>query len=155
VTAPSLDSGAVLQDITSGDPHRIWMALGAIIQSRDEPALARIAARLPEIRSRTEGVELGGMLRSHKVSLNFALRKLEFYGAEHGCPCTLYPEHDLYDPEREQAAGNVRLLGPGPQAWGDAFQAECTRCGARYRAAVESYHYTWWQWSPDLAGETR
>ena len=151
MTTPSVDSGEVLHDITSGDPHRIWKACGAIIQSRDEAALAGIAARLPEIRGRTEGVELGGMLRANSVQLTFALRKLEFYGSPHGCPCTLYPEYDMYDPEREQAAGNVRLLGAPPQHWGDAFQAECTLCGARYRATVESYHYTWWQWSPDPA----
>jgi hypothetical protein len=150
-----VDSGEVLHDITSGDPHRIWKACGAIIQSRDEAALAGIAARLPEIRSRTEGVELGGMLRANSVQLTFALRKLEFYGSPHGCPCTLYPEYDMYDPEREQAADNVRLLGAPPQQWGDAFQAECTLCGARYRATVESYHYTWWQWSPDPAAAAR
>jgi hypothetical protein len=149
VTAPSVNSGEVLHDITSGDPQRIWKACGTITLSRDEAALARLAAHLPEIRSSTEGVELGGMFRANSVQLAFALRKLEFYGSSHGCSCTLYPEYDMYDPEREAAAGNVRLLGAPPSRWGDAWQAECTLCGARYRATVESYHYTWWQWSPD------
>jgi hypothetical protein len=152
MTASPLDSDEILQDLMSGDPHRLWLASGAVTESRDEPALARLAAHLPEIRSRAEGVDLGGMMRSNSLSLAFALRKLEFYGSEHGCPCTLYPEYDMYDPEREQAAGNVRLLGPPPVQWGDAFQAECTLCGARYSATVETYHLDWWQWKPDRTG---
>jgi hypothetical protein len=146
------DAGEIVRDLTSGNAQRILVGCGAIIHSRDEPVLARIAVRLPEIRSRTEGVDLGGMLRDHRVTLRFALRKLEFYGSAHACPCTLYPDYDMYDPEREEAVGNVRLIGPPPQAWGDAHQAECTLCGARYRATVESYHLTWWQWSPDRTG---
>ena len=76
------------------------------------------------------------------------LRKLKYHRDRVGCLCRLYPEYLMYDPQKEAAAGNVRIEDTIYQdgKWVDAYLCVCTACGTRYRVEEREYHYTWWGW---------
>ena len=139
---------SLLEDITSGDPHRIWSSSGAIRLLRDMDELKDLAGHIEEIKQKTEGVPLGGILRSNSTHLAFALRKLEFVKSSSECLCRLYLMDDLYDPNREQEAGNIRITGEVriENKWVDYYECECVLCGQSLRAEEREYHYTWWAW---------
>jgi hypothetical protein len=141
----------LLRDITSGDAHRIWSSSSAIIHTRDAESLDQLSAHLPEIRAKTAGIELGGALFPNKKYHEFALRKLEYYRNKSGCLCRLYPEYLMYDPKKEQSAGNVRIVDTSYSEgnWIDAYTCECTLCGTGFRVEEREYHYTWWGWTVD------
>src|SRR5687768_447474 len=102
---------SLLEDITSKDPYRIWSSSGAIRELRDIEELKYLASHLEEIKQKTAGVFLGGALRSNSTHLDFAIRKLEFVKTSQECLCRLYLLDDLYDPDRELKAGNIRITG--------------------------------------------
>jgi hypothetical protein len=143
-------SGAILEDVLSRDPRRIYEAAWAIIRLRAPEALDALAAALPEIRRETDGVELGGMAFPNHASLAFALRKLEHHRDSVGCLCGLYPHFILLDPQVEADAGAVRILDITyiQDKWVDHYTCECTHCASRYEVKEGESHYTWWEWRP-------
>jgi hypothetical protein len=138
---------SVLDDLMSGDRQRIWSASWEILRSRDENLLLDLARRLPDIERATRDVELGGMFRSNRGTLEVAFQKLRFYGdGNGGCPCSLYSSIDAYDPTREAAAGHVVVHSLTPAPDRPCYACECTRCGARYNVQEGEGHYVWWEW---------
>ena len=138
----------LLADFTSGDPHRIWAASGAVAKLRDVEELDRLAQHLPLIWCRTRGVKLGGMFVPNAEHLRFALRKLRYHRDRRGCLCHLYPERLFYNPQEEAAAGNVHIEGTTyvDGKWVDFYMCICALCGARYRVEERESHYLWWGW---------
>ncbi len=138
----------LLEDITSRDPQRIWASSGAIIHLRDPNELSALADALPEIKQKTQGIALGGALIPNSVHLNFAIRTLEFYQAQGGCLCTLYPEYLLFAPRKEEEQGNVRIVSADYDAeqWMATYVCECAVCGRVFQVEQGEYHYTWWSW---------
>ena len=138
----------LLEEITSGDPHRVWSSSCAIIKLRDADELDHLSASLSEIKKKTKHVALGGALFPNAEHLRFALRKLEYHRDRAGCLCRLYPEYLIYDPKREETAGNVSIERTTyiDDKWIDAYVCRCTLCGTRYRVEEREYHYTWWGW---------
>lgn len=141
---------AVLADITSRDPQRVIAAMWTIVASRDPAALDALAAALPEIERATKGLELGGIFYSNDETLAFALGKLRYHRDGAGCLCGLYPGHLLYDPEKEAAAGNVRILETRhvDEKWLDSYGCQCTACGALFEVKYGEQHASWWEWKP-------
>jgi hypothetical protein len=138
---------SILSDLTSGNADQIWEGACAIRDLRDLRELRELALHLPEIRSKTEGIRLGGAVRPNSSHLEFALRKLEFVADPSGCLCRLYPQDDLFSPEREEGAGAVRILDRVlKNGYLDFYLCECTSCAQRYRVEEGEYHYTWWKW---------
>lgn len=133
----------LLEDFTSRDPTRIWSASSSLVHLRDPRELDQLAEGIAEIRRTTAGVALGGALFPNAERLRFALRKLEYHRDRVGCLCRLYPEHLMYDPRKEAAAGNVHLEDTTDL---DAYHGVCTVCATRYRVEEREYHYTWWGW---------
>src|SRR5687767_634081 len=136
-------SESILADITSRDQARIHASMWAIIKLRDGAQLDALAAALPEMEQATAGLELGGMFYSNNASLQFAFRKLRYHRDHAGCLCALYLAWDLYDPEPEAEAGNVRLDVTGDETW----RAECTSCGALFHVQYGEMHASWWHWT--------
>lgn len=138
---------SILAELQSQDRHRVWAAAWEVVFSRDEAMLTELAGFREEIRAATRDVELGGLLQN--TAIDFALRKLEFYAADHPCPCVLYLELIFYDPEREQREGNV-VVHEEVQVdgqWTGEFRCACTLCGTRYYVVQNEYHYSWWRWT--------
>ncbi|HEU0301849.1 MAG TPA: hypothetical protein VFR37_20510 [Longimicrobium sp.] len=138
----------VLDALRSRDSRRIWAASWEVVLSRDEALLVELAVRVAEIRAATRGVRLLGIMGN--APLAFALRKLDFYVADHPCPCALYLSIDFYDPDREASAGNVSSheeVDADGRPTG-TFRCACTLCGARYDVVRSEYHYPWWRWTP-------
>ena len=110
--------------------------------------LKYLASHLEEIKRKSEGVSLGGALRPNSTHLDFAIRKLEFINTSKECLCGLYPLDDLYDPNKEHKAGNIRITGVVriEGKWVDHYECECALCGRRFRVEEREYHYTWWAW---------
>jgi hypothetical protein len=110
-----------------------------------------LASNLEEIRRKTENLQLGGLVFSNAEHLRMALRKLEFHRARSGCLCALYPEYIFYNPQQEEAAGNVVIeqITYSEGNWIDAYFCACTVCGQQYRVEEGEYHYTWWGWKPE------
>ena len=108
----------------------------------------RLAAHLDQIRESTRNIPLGGALRPNSSHLHFAIRKLEYVKESGGCLCTLYEMDDLYNPEKEQQSGNIRIIATTltDGRCVDCYECECAECGARYRVEEREYHYTGWAW---------
>ena len=126
----------LLTDLLSGDAQRIWSATSAITTLRDAQELDTLAAHLAEIQAKTDGVPLGGALMPNSERLKFALRKLAYWRDKEGCLCRLYPEWLMFDPKKEEAAGNIRILRTETDgAWTVGYDCRCAICGTDY--AVE------------------
>lgn len=142
------EESPLLADLLSGEARRITSAAWAVIRTRDAHLLTPVASALPLVRARTQDVELGGALLANRAHLDHALERLELL--ERGtCLCAAYPDHQLYDPETEAAAGHVRVEGAVPndrQGRPDHFCA-CTACGRRFQVEQGEYHYPWWRWT--------
>ncbi len=132
----------LLADLLSGDPTRIWSASCAIRTLRDRAELQRLSDHADSIERATRDVPLGGMVRSNSTHLQFALSKLAFVAASSECLCTLYEKDDLFDPYKEEEAGNVRIVSK------DLYDCVCVcnLCGAQYQVEEQEYHYLWWRW---------
>jgi hypothetical protein len=139
---------SLLEDLTSGDAHRIWSSACAIRRLRDPEELALLVDNLESIKASTQGVALGGALRANASHLSFAIRKLEHVRSTRDCLCLLYTMDDLYNPAKEAADAFVRILRTVHLAggWVDYYECECAVCGAKYRVEEREYHYTWWAW---------
>jgi hypothetical protein len=139
---------ALLEDITSQDPARVWSSSCAIIKLRDFHQLDQLIANLPEIKRKTQNLELGGALFPNREHLNFAIRKLEYYRNQSGCLCRLYPGYLMYDPKKEEEQGNVEIIEVKyvQGNFVDAYRCRCLQCGAEYHVEEREYHYTWWGW---------
>lgn len=139
----------LLDDITSGDAQRIWSGAIAIARLRDPAQLDELSRQLPAIKGATEGVALGGAVFPNKGHLKFAIAKLEFWAANAGCLCALYPSYLFFNPEQEQEAGHVRILSStiDRDAWSIAYSCGCALCGTHFDVERGEYHYSWWRWS--------
>ncbi|MDQ1832984.1 hypothetical protein [Massilia scottii] len=139
---------AILADILSRDPIRVWSASGAIIHLWDRAALDMFAAHLADIQRATSGLALGGAVFPNAEHLKFALRKLAYHRDTAQCLCALYPDYLMYNPQKEQKAGNVRIdaVTPAEGGWGEDIDCTCCRCGTRFKVEERESHYTWWGW---------
>lgn len=136
-----------LEDITSGDAHRIWASSCAIAKLRDERELSVLSAHLSEIEKATSGITLGGALFPNSEHLKFALRKLRYYQSKSGCLCRLYPDYLMFNPAQEEEAGNVHILKTIPNnGWNPFYECRCALCETIFRVEEGDYHYTWWAW---------
>ncbi len=140
----------LLEDFLSRDAQRIWSASCGVAKLRDVAQLDELSANLPAIRRATKGVELGGALFLNSQHLKFALEKLKFWTQKSGCLCQLYPRYLMFNPQKEQDAGNVQILQTesNQEQWATNYRCQCAVCGAQYSVQEGEYHYTWWQWRP-------
>ena len=139
----------ILNGLTSRDSHKIWSASCEIASLRDRERLKNIANHIDEIQLLTEGVDLGGMIRSNSSHLNFAINKLKFVLAGDACLCHLYPKRDFYDPDKEQESGNVQIdhkeaLEGG---WYEYCLVSCLECGNKFKVEEKDYHFSYWVWT--------
>ena len=137
---------SILEDLTSGDPQRIWSGAHAVRTLREPEKLALLARNIGKIRRRTRGVELGGAFYPNAGHLEFTLQKLRFIHDHKGCLCHLYPNNMFYDPEKEQKAGHVRIFEVVLTPYEEDYVCRCLYCSQGFEVAWREYHYPWWSW---------
>lgn len=130
--------------------HAAWEA----IRSRDPEVLDPLVAALPQIRKRTERLELGGVIYSNRANLEHAFTKLEQY-RDGLCWCSVYPGILVHDPRKEEGRGNVRILSTSEPGWSMTYECECTACGRVFDIEQGDHHVTWWKWVPRGAKRRR
>lgn len=138
---------SALDDLLSRDGHRIWQASWDIIRTRDTAVLETLRAALPEIRRATADVELGGMIRPNRDTLNHALAKIEGY-SRWKCWCDDYPRLLQYDPHDEEERGHARTLSHDSSFWPGVYESVCAVCGKRFTVQGGEHHSVWWKWTP-------
>jgi len=144
---------SILNDLISGDSHRIWEGACAVRVLRDIDQLRELSRHIAEIDEKTRSVSLGGAFRPNSAHVKFALKKLQFVKESAGCLCRLYAHDEFYNPVQEANDGVVRILSKVEKdGYPDYYLCECCSCGRRYRVSEREYHYTWWQWEDAESG---
>lgn len=144
-----MDTETIIREITSRDPDEVWRSACEIISSGQEPLKIKpLIGFLPLIKEKTRGLEMGGAFASNQRFVDCAIRTIEFYKNNGGCPCALFGGHDCMDPNKEAEKGYIRItdkvLLDGNYV--DYYLATCTRCGQDFKIIERDYHYTWWGW---------
>lgn len=118
----------LLEDFLSHDTSRVLHATWEIIRSRDEAQLNALLPHIAQIRTATERLDMGGMLRSNAGNVDHAIAKLESYRRRE-CWCASYPGMDQYEPAKEQDRGHIRIMSASEPGWSMSYVCECTVCG--------------------------
>ena len=140
----------ILEDITSRDTTKVWSSSCEIISlGQDRDKIFPLIKHLPEIKKRTQGLDMGGIFAPNQRFIDFAVRTIEFHRDSSECTCNLYPEHPSSDPNREADRGNIDILNTKytEDKWLDYYLAACKKCGQKYKLIERDYHYTWWGWT--------
>ncbi len=140
-----------LADFTSGEPSRIISAAHAVRHCHDRVPLRALARHVARIRRATEGVPLGGGLRSNATYLAAALEKLVLATGDQ-CLCLVFPRDEMNNPWQIAKAEVVDVLREesyGITPSGErAMTIQCRTCGSIYDVEEETgYHYPWYRWS--------
>jgi hypothetical protein len=140
----------IISAITSRDTHLVWQSSCEICSlAQDREKIVPLIPYLPEIKSKTKGLNMGGGFAPNQRFIDYAIRVIEFHRDYNECPCKLYAGHEMIDPKKEEEKGFVKIrdtvLLEGN--WIDYYKVECTRCGHLHKVIERDYHYTWWGWS--------
>jgi hypothetical protein len=139
----------IIEDITSRDTHKVWLSSCEIIKSgQNHSIITPLVEYLPEIKEKTKGLDMGGLVASNQRFVDFAIRTIEFHRDSKECPCILYKEHETFNPKEEAEKGNIKIIETImiDENYPDYYLAECLRCGRKIKISEREYHYTWWQW---------
>ena len=143
----------ILRDITSRDTLRVWESSCRIANlSQDRDKILPLIPYLPEIQSKTSGLEMGGVFAPNQRFVDFAIKTLQFHRDSRECPCSLYSGLDGFNPPSEEKKGNVKILSTVREHGGyvDYYKVRCCKCGQTYKVIERDYHYTWWGWTKCL-----
>lgn len=146
----ALDSPLVA-DFLSRDPSRVLHAVWEVFGTRDPQVLRPLVASRIVIDRATEDLDLGGALMSNHTNLAHALDRIRLF-EERRCLCAAYPGHSFYQPDKEEAAGHVRIEEVVPVLVNGRPDrprriCACTGCGQRFDVEEGEYHYPWWKWT--------
>lgn len=153
------ESCAVMGDITSKDPQRIWSGACDIVKHGQDPDWIRhFLFRVDAIEEATRGVALGGGIAPNRRFVDYALKTIRFHKEKKGCPCGLYPmtgSDCIFDPKKEAKTGYVQLVDTVHEADGrfvDHYVTRCTRCGQLFHVKEEVGHWVSWRWEKITEG---
>ncbi|WP_018609874.1 hypothetical protein [Uliginosibacterium gangwonense] len=138
----------LLNDLTSKNAQRTWIASNAVRHLRDKGELAALAQELDHIRECIDHIEFNDGFRGYFMDIEFALHKLEHVRRSHECICSLYLTDDLFNPVEEARQGNIDILKTVllDGKWVDHYECRCVLCGAQYSVEENEYDHRWWAW---------
>jgi hypothetical protein len=148
-----MTSEEILKGITSRDASKVWRSSCEIASiSQDRQRIIPLIRYLPEIQSKTVGLEMGGAFAPNKRFVDFAIRTLQFHRDSRECPCCLYTHLDSFNPPEEEHKGNIKILYTIREQSGyvDYYKVRCCKCGQPYKVIERDYHYTWWGWTKSV-----
>ena len=142
----------LLDDFVSKDRDRIMHAVWEVIKTRDPEVLAPLAKEVGRIDRATDDIAYGGALASNAQHVGHAIDRLRLFKRRE-CLCGAYPDHQFYEPAKEESYGFVRIIEEIPVLTDQGFPdrpkrvCECTDCGRQFTVEEGEYHYTWWKWT--------
>jgi hypothetical protein len=143
-----MNTDEILENITSRDTHKVWLACCEIIELGQEPeAIVPLTSHLSEILSATNNLDMGGKFYPNKRYVDLALRTINFHACQFGCPCALYVGQNS-DPKNEEIKGYVKIIESvcSGNSWADFYRIYCNRCGQKFIVRQDEYHFPSWHW---------
>lgn len=137
----------IVENIISGDQRKVRLSAVEIFRlCQKRKQILPLVSHLPEIQSKTKGLE---MEESYQRVVDFAIRTLQFYRDGHECPCHLYMEFEAFNPDREKARGNVRILSFArlDNRHIEFYTVRCLKCGQVFKVIERDYPCTSWGWT--------
>ena len=140
----------IVEDMTSGNQRKVLRSaveIFGLCQKRDQ--ILPLVPHLPEIESKTKGLDLGEPVGLNQRILDFAIKTLELYKNKRDCPCHLYMELETFNPESQRAKGNVKILYffRLNNRYIEFYTVRCNKCGQVFKVIERDYPYTWWGWT--------
>lgn len=138
----------IIQDMLSGDSHKIWRASCCICSlSQNHDRIVELLPYLHQIAYSTKNIDLGGKLVSNSRFLKKAFEIMDFHMKNMGCPCCLLGEDfspiDLVSDNYFVLMDTVYMNNSN---YVDYYNVCCKCCGIIYKVEERDYHFTWWNW---------
>jgi hypothetical protein len=81
----------IVKYMTSRDTHKVWESACEIINAgQNRTLVAPLIRYLPEIKSCTAGLDMGGAFAPNQRFIDFAITTIEFHKDNESCPCALF-----------------------------------------------------------------
>lgn len=144
-----LDTKQIIEDITSRDTHRVWIASCGIVKSgQNRNDILPLIKYLLEIKEKTKGLDMGGLLAPNQRFVDMAIKTIEFHRDSKECPCILYTEFESFNPKIETDKGSIKIheIVMYDEYYPNYYIAEYVKCGSKFKISEREYHYTWWEW---------
>jgi hypothetical protein len=153
----------ILEHITSRDTHKVWESACEIINAgQDRTLIAPLIRYLPEIKSSTAGLDMGGAFAPNQRFIDFAITTIEFHQVNESCPCALFIkkykltndvvkmeiQYEGFDPNKEAKKGNIKIVDTAyiDNNWVDYYMVECAKCATHYKVEEREGHFMFWRW---------
>ncbi len=138
----------LIDDMLSKDPKRIWCASCEIISlGQNHDRIMELVPYLSQIKSKTNNVELGGLIHPNSRFLKQAIETIEWHMKEKSCPCCLLGESS--NPIQLEADEYITITDTvyiNKSNYVDYYLVRCNRCETKYKVEEREYHSTWWNW---------
>jgi len=153
----------IIESITSRDTHKVWESACEIINcGQDRTLVAPLIKYLPEIKSSTAGLDMGGAFAPNQRFIDFAITTIEFHKDNEGCPCALFTkkykftndvvkkeiQYEGFNPDKEAKKGNIKIVDTTyiDNNWVNYYMVECAKCATRYKVEEREGHFMFWRW---------
>ena len=136
---------ALLEEILSGDTHKVWSSSCAIMKlSQNEECMKEIVPYLDEIQAKTTNLQMGGLFVPNDRFVKKVIRILEHYKEKKECSCCLLSQDD--NPNNYETIEIKEKVYVKDSNYIDYYVAECKKCNQKYKVYEREYHFTWWEW---------
>jgi len=141
----------LVNDITSKDTTRIRNSSSQIIKLKhNREFVSQLIDFLPQIKSKTKNLNLGGAFAPNIRFAEYAIRIIEFHKESKLCTCELFiDKYECNNPKAECETDKVKILNTIliEGNWVDFYIVECLDCCQKFKVIEREYHYTWWGWT--------
>lgn len=134
--------------LDSSEADTVLKAAHAIRHEWDRDVLNSLANVADRLERRLSEMSFGGALRPNRSYVEAALGRIRL-AATGTCLCESYLSDEMYDPDREESEGRVRIFErvPNQEKYALEFACECVLCGAGFVVEERQYHHSWWKWN--------
>ena len=124
----------LIDDMLSKDSKRIWSASCEINSlGQDHDRIMELVPYLTQIKSKTNNIELGGLIHPNSRLLKQAIETIEWHMKVKSCPCCLLGENS--NPKQLEADGYITIndtVYMNKSNYVDYYLVGCNRCKTKY-----------------------
>lgn len=137
--------------MVSGDKAQIYTASWEVVNNMfNQKVMHALYPYVSEIVSRTQNIELGGLLVFNKVAYDLAIEIIKFHNTTDACPCYFYTNsrNPFFNPEKEQDKNNVTIIEQVilKKEYYTSYHVQCNFCDSKFKVIDGESHYRWWKW---------